>query len=712
MLGPLEVVGPERSIAITGRSDRIVLTVLVLTPGRTVTVDRLCDALWGEEPPQSAGKVLQNVILRLRRALGAPAIATRSGGYAVDTTTGTTDVGQFERLVAQGRSHSGLREWQPAVSAFMAASALWRGSAFHDLVEWPPARAEAARLEELKRSAAEELAAAQLACGGHHGWIAELEVMVDEEPLRERRWELLAVALYRDGCQADAMRAFQRARAHLAEIGLDAGPTLRELERAISTHDPSLIEIHSDGAVEESVQSRSKWASSVSHELPPELQIRPAHGFAGRSTEMRQLEGVWDAVAGGQRRVVLIGGEAGVGKSRLAIEFIRGCHARGASVFAGRCDSDVVLAYQPWITVVEQAALSMPSTDRADLVSVLSDLSVAVPSLEPLVPSVRRSPLDDPETQRQRLFAALNDLLVTMARRRPVVVFIEDVHWAGAETLALLRHLARGRESCPLVVIVTYRDAIDDIDDPLAALLGELRRADQVERIALRGLDQNAIATIVAETSGRVLDDSSRSLAAFIHARTDGNAFYTCELWRHLVSTGVVDQVDGSPTLLANNRVVPDGVRDVVAARVADLSPDARGVLDVAAVAGARSEMRVLSAVSTADRDMAAALDELVSAGLLVTVDAQWLSFQFAHAIVRDTVESAILPAARARTHLRLGQVIEEIYEPDRRPVLADLARHYLAAAALGDSGKAVYYSRRSLRTLLARSRSTKRSGC
>jgi len=175
----------------------------------------------------------------------------------------------------------------------------------------------------------------QLAAGRHHDWVGELELMALAEPLREKRWELLALALYRDGRQADAMRTFRRARARLTEIGLDPGPSMRDLERAISVHDPTLA------AAREPTRHEPV-------ELQPELHAPEGLPFAGRSAEMLHMETVWQSVAAGRRRTIVIDGDAGVGKSRLAVEFSRACHARGATVFVGRCDPDVSPAYADW----------------------------------------------------------------------------------------------------------------------------------------------------------------------------------------------------------------------------------------------------------------------------------------------------------------------------------------------------------------------------
>jgi DNA-binding SARP family transcriptional activator len=420
------------AVAIGGLRDRVVLATLSLTPGRTVSNDRLCDALWSDDPPPSAAKVVQNVVLRLRRTIGATSIETRPGGYALMIEDDEVDARRFEKLLRTGRSHGADAEWEDAAAVLAAALRLWRGRPWPELDEWPPGKAEAARLEELRRCAEEELAAAQLACGRHHDWVAELEVMVGEEPLRERRWELLALALARGGRQAEAMRTFKRARDALGEVGLEIGPELRQLERAIADDDPTLTAAaRSAGARAQAIPTESRLRAAAT-ELPPQLQVVSPHPFVGRTTEWQHLESAWQCADGGQRSVVLLAGEAGAGKSRLAAEFARSCHADGAIVFFGQCDGELSIAYQPWVTVVEQASRTLSPAERIAQSATFDDLVVAIPTVRRLVPGAHRAPSPDPDLERHRLFTGVDALLVHISTRAPVVVVVEDIHWPGS----------------------------------------------------------------------------------------------------------------------------------------------------------------------------------------------------------------------------------------------------------------------------------------
>jgi WD40 repeat protein/class 3 adenylate cyclase len=225
---------------VGGPKECAVLAVLAAYAGDVVSAERLTEALWGDRPPRSAGKLIQNLVLRLRKALGPDLIETRAGGYLLRVVPEAVDATRFERLLAEGREQVSSGEPASAVAAFTSALRLWRGPPLGELADWPAAQAEVTRLEELRRCVEEELADAALALGRHHEWVARLEALVTEEPLRERRWALLMVALYRCGRQADALRAYQRARSALGDLGLEPGPELQATERAVTAHDPSL----------------------------------------------------------------------------------------------------------------------------------------------------------------------------------------------------------------------------------------------------------------------------------------------------------------------------------------------------------------------------------------------------------------------------------------------------------------------------------------
>ena len=219
VLGPLEVAGPDGVLPITGRNERIVLAALVAWEGEVVSSDRLIEALWGDQPPRSSTKVLQNLVMRLRKVLGSSVIATRPGGYLLRADGDAVDIRRFDRLVVEGRAAAQSEEWEGSASALAAAIDLWRGQPLTELDHWEPGRWEAARLEEQQRCVIEEFAEAELACGKHREDLALLYKLVSEEPLRERRWALLMLALHRCGQQAEALRSYQRAERGARGVG-------------------------------------------------------------------------------------------------------------------------------------------------------------------------------------------------------------------------------------------------------------------------------------------------------------------------------------------------------------------------------------------------------------------------------------------------------------------------------------------------------------
>ena len=235
LLGPLQVDG----VAQLSPRDRVVLSALVVRGGRVVSAEQLADALWGEQPPASWVKVVQGCVARLRRALGHDAVQTLGGGYRLTLADDEIDVRRFETLVTRGRALAETDEPDRAAAVLDSALSLWRGTPLPDLEGWADGRTEADRLDEL-RAGAEELLVAQRAAAGDDV-IADATALVAAQPLRESRWHVLAVALYRAGRQSDALAALRRARQTLRdELGLDPGRELADLERAILEHDPHL----------------------------------------------------------------------------------------------------------------------------------------------------------------------------------------------------------------------------------------------------------------------------------------------------------------------------------------------------------------------------------------------------------------------------------------------------------------------------------------
>jgi WD40 repeat protein/DNA-binding SARP family transcriptional activator len=299
VLGPVEIDGGP---SLEPR-DRAVLAVLCIRRGHVVTSAQIADALWGEAPPASWPKQVQIRIGRIRRALGSTAIETTGGGYRLTLDDDDLDVRRFELLVERGRALSVADEPDRAAATLGRALALWRGSPLEDLDGWLPARSEAARLEELHRSAEEDWLDARLEAGDHREVTAEAEALVAAEPFRERRWMSLALAQYRCARQADALRSLARARHVLVEqLGLSPGPALTELEGAILRQDPSL----------DAVAEAASVSSACPYKGLASFDVHDADCFFGRNADTAAcVERL------GSHPFLVIAGPSGCGKSSL-----------------------------------------------------------------------------------------------------------------------------------------------------------------------------------------------------------------------------------------------------------------------------------------------------------------------------------------------------------------------------------------------------------
>jgi DNA-binding CsgD family transcriptional regulator len=436
----------------------------------------------------------------------------------------------------------------------------------------------------------------------------------------------------------------------------------------------------------------------VSVPLPAALSSAARQRLVGRQAEWSVLSEAWSAALTGAREVVLIGGEAGAGKTRLAAEFARQCHDAGAIVLFGTCDEELALPYQPWVHALDHLLRSLPGFGRPmNSDRDLGDLLVLLPQLERLLPGLPRPEAADPETERYLLFSAVDRVLAAAAGAAPLLVMLDDVHWAGRQTLEMLRHLVRAGSAARLMIIATFRDGAADLSDPLAESLVDLQRSESVVRVRLGGLDTDGVEQFVAAALDQELDSELRALAAAAAERSGGNAFFLGELWRHLLHHGVVTRQNDRWVVHRDIATVgaPDSVKDVVAGRMARLSRRARRLLELAAAAGQRVEFRVLSqSAGMSPDDVSAGLDELVDSGFLISVGDHLLTYQFIHALVRDTVEEVMSPSTQAGLHLRIAEALEQIYEADRRSVYADLARHFGASAAVGGGDRGIRYGR------------------
>jgi DNA-binding SARP family transcriptional activator/WD40 repeat protein len=381
VLGPLEVDG---GVPLSPR-DRVVVESLVVHGGRAVPADRLADALWGDNPPASWAKVVQGSIMRLRRVLGPGVIETTSDGYRLAVDGDAIDARAFEQLVGRARSLADVGDHERAASTLERALALWRGRPFADLDAWAPAQAEAARLDALRHGAQEALLDARLASGDLAGAVADGEALVTAEPLSERRWALLALALYRSGRQGDALRAIQRARRVLGdELGVTPGPELTELEQRLLQQDPGLA---GTPAVPPAAAARCPYRGLIPYDVDDN------ETFFGRD---REVDACLHRLAAAPFLAVV--GASGSGKSSLVRAGVANRlrrSGRNVAVFTPGADpqgslaTTLATATSSTVLVVDQLEELVTMAMRPEVVHALLDALVERVSIAPVVVALR-----------------------------------------------------------------------------------------------------------------------------------------------------------------------------------------------------------------------------------------------------------------------------------------------------------------------------------
>jgi tetratricopeptide (TPR) repeat protein len=417
--------------------------------------------------------------------------------------------------------------------------------------------------------------------------------------------------------------------------------------------------------------------------------------LVGRGRELAQLDAALSSALAGRGGLVLLTGEPGIGKTTLAREFVEHASLRGAAWAWGSCwDGGGAPAYWPWVQVGRTLARSV---DRATLKAALGAgapwIAGLLPELsETLGDPTRPSELDSDQA-RFRLFDALATLLSTVAEQQPLVVVLDDLHWADASSLLALEFVARALPDVPLLAIAAYRHAEAHARPELAAPLGGLARA--ATRLPLEGLGRDEVGELAAVRArglgGAEHEPIAPQLVTAVHHASAGNPFFVDELVQLLAAQGRLhdDRAAGRPLPL------PDGVRDAIRRRLTPLEPSALEALGAAAVMGGEFRLQTLARVLGAPTTTVLAWLELPLRGGIVLAGPDPGRFRFAHALVRDTLLESLGATRRARLHLVVGEALEEAYRDDLEAHLAEIAHHFLQSATEGGAERAVAYAAR-----------------
>lgn len=422
------------------------------------------------------------------------------------------------------------------------------------------------------------------------------------------------------------------------------------------------------------------WEPAEEHRLalPAEL-AREKGTLVGRDEELRALEDVWRQACAGEPRVIVVAGEPGIGKTRLVAELCRSVHREGATILLGHSYEETLVPYQPFVEALGHYVAGCPVDElRLQVGTRRAALAKLVPELTG-TEEAASSRGDDPEGERYALFDAVASLLREAAHARSLVLVLDDLHWADAPSLLLLRHVVRSADRAPLLILGTYRDTEVQEGDPLASALAELRRARLLDSLRLDGLDAGDVATLIRARGAQVEGELARAVAE----RSEGNPFYVEEIVRHL---------DEGAEL-----AMPESVKDLILRRLRGLAEQDRRTVAAAAVIGAEFQLDVLEGVTgTNGEELLDSIDRAVAERVLVELPEAVGRYAFAHTLIRETVYEQLSVTRRARLHLRVGEALEELHAGRLDDDAAMLAHHF---AQGGDDARSFEHQLRAART-------------
>jgi len=664
ILGPLRVWRDGVEVSAGPRQQAILLALLLAREGRPVSTDELVDLVWGEDAPASALNVIQQYVGALRRLL-EPALSSREpgsylvrrgNGYQCVAGRGVLDLVDFRALVADARVQLEERRHESALGLLVEALSLWHGPAAAGMTHGPAASTVFTTVNDEFLTATVTAAELAVVVGRPASVLPPLRLAVEMAPFHEPVHASLITALGAAGRQAEALEHFRTVRTRLAdELGIEPGPVVDLAHRRVLAGDLTL-----DVELARAVIARP--------------EPTPSGALVGRVDELAALRTALKAVWDGGTGVVLLEGEPGVGKTRLLEEATTEAAARGALVVWSHCvDGDGAPSMWPWVQVVDAVLRRLPPETRGEWLS--GELgSLATPMAQS---GEGRHALNG--TSQYRLFEQVSTLLADVATRTPLVLVVDDLHWADAASMRLLVHVATQRVP-GILTCGALRDHAPLSNSELGKELAALTRIPGHRRITLGPLSVADVATLVHRETGQPPTDA---VTRRVFERTDGNPLFVRELSRLLAGSGQLSETTAG-------QGVPPTIRDVVLNLSSGLDDAARELLQLAALIGRDVELGLLTRAAGLDvQTCLRRLEPVEALGVLRSASDDPFTQRFVHDLVRETFSSTISPQRALELHVRIADALQD----DRSledSVVERLAHHLWAAGPLADPTRTV----------------------
>ncbi|MBN1135948.1 MAG: AAA family ATPase [Anaerolineae bacterium] len=664
LLGDLEIWRDGQVVpndAWPSRKVRRLLGILVTHRHRAVSSDELIEWLWPDLGLESARNSLWVAVSHLRRVLEpgkvqrgrSTFVLTEPPGYRFDPAGQCQiDVDAFLDQVRAGQEQQRRGEWTAALDAYLAAHALYRGDylAQDRYEDWAiPTRG---RLHEILLEIKGNLAICHLNLGRYHEALDQARQVLDDEPCRESAWRLVMETCYRQGEQDRALHAFERCRAILAEeLGVEPMPETLALRERILQTPPTLPR-----------QPSATLPAALALHLP----------FVGREQEWTQLSGVLQQALNGRGQVVLIAGEPGIGKTRLLEELAGLATARGARVLMGCCyQMEQNMAYAPFIEALKPLLTSMSAGPQPCPPAQLAAVAELLPELRriwPHLPPYQRLP---PNAERTRLLTSLAQVIRLCTQNEPLVLLLDDLHWADPSSLQLIHHLARQGEEQPLLLAGAYCSTHLALGQGLASLRQQLARQKRLVELSLTAFCQDDVVLLL-----RILgaSDGSDALARRLYRETEGHPFFLAEVLRTLAQEELDLTTVAQKTGIDERWLLSPDVRAVVLGRLDRLTADDRELLDHASVVGREFAPSLLAHfLDRPERTLAEQAEQLCARGFLQPRQPD--RYEFGHGLMRRAAYEALSEPRRRLLHRQLADLLLAQDAP-----ASTVATHYAAS--------------------------------